>query len=137
MTPRWVPKSAVLAIHDALIAEHGGLPGALSGELLESSLASPKNLLAYGEPEVFALAARYASSLTANHPFHDGNKRIALTVAGVFMELNGQRLQASEEDAVSALLALSKRELDDTGFAEWLRLNSRSLAGPKRGTKRK
>jgi death-on-curing protein len=130
--PRWVPKSAVLAIHEALIAEHGGAAGVMSDDLLESSLASPQNLLAYGAPDLFDLTAKYAASLTSNHPFRDGNKRIALTVAGVFLELNGYRLVASEEDAVSAVLALSTRTLDEKGLAEWLRLNTRKIAGRRR-----
>jgi death-on-curing protein len=130
--PRWIPKSAVLAIHEALIAEHGGAPGILSDEVLESSLASPKNLLAYGAPDLFDLAAKYAASLTSNHPFRDGNKRIALTIAGVFLEMNGRRLEASEEDAVSAMLALSTRGLDEKAFANWLRINSKKPDAPKR-----
>jgi death on curing protein len=127
-----VPKSAVLAIHEMLIAEHGGAPGILSDDILESSLAGPENLLAYGAPDLFDLGAKYAASLTLNHSFQDGNKRMALTVAGVFLEMNGHRLEASEPDAVSAVLALSTRELDEAGFARWLRLNSRRSAGPRR-----
>jgi death on curing protein len=127
-----VPLSAVLAMHELLIAEHGGTPGILSRELLESSLASPENLLAYGAPDLFALAAKYAASLTLNHPFHDGNKRIAFTVAGVFLELNGQRLEASEPDAVGAVLALSTRTLDEAGFAAWLRLTCVPISKPGR-----
>jgi death-on-curing protein len=132
VNPRWVPKSAVLAIHEQLIVEHGGAPGILSDDILESSLASPRNLLAYGTPDLFRLAAKYAASLTLNHPFQDGNKRVALTVAGVFLELNGHRLEASERDAVSAVIALSTKGLDEEGFAGWLRLNSSQSPGPKR-----
>jgi len=119
-------------MHEQLIVEHGGAPGILSDDILESSLASPKNLLAYGTPDLFGLAAKYAASLTLDHPFQDGNKRVALTVAGVFLELNGLRLEATERDAVSAVLALSTKELDEKGFADWLRLNSSKSPGPKR-----
>jgi death-on-curing protein len=132
VNPGWVPKSAVLAIHELLIAEHGGPPGILSDDILESSLASPKNFLAYGTPDLFDLAAKYAASLTLNHPFQDGNKRVAFTVSGVFLELNGHRLEAAEPDAVSAVVALSTRELDEAGFAGWLRLNSRKSPRPRR-----
>ena len=134
MSPRWVPKSAVLAIHELLIAEHGGAPGILSDASLESALASPLNSLAYTTPDLFDLAAKYASSLTLGHPFRDGNKRVAFTVAGVFLELNGHRLEAPEADAVGAVLALTTRELDEAGFAAWLRLNCRPLAGAKQAT---
>ncbi|MGH7726324.1 MAG: type II toxin-antitoxin system death-on-curing family toxin [Candidatus Eiseniibacteriota bacterium] len=137
MNPRWVPKSAVLAIHELLIAEHGGASGLLSHATLDSSLASPLNLLAYGRPDLFDLAAKYAAAITLDHPFKDGNKRVALTVAGVFLELNGQRLEAPEADAVSAVLALSTRELDEAGFASWLRLNTSKLGRAKAPSARK
>lgn len=125
MKPRWVPKSAVLAMHEMLLAEHGGMPGLVSEDLLESSLASPMHLISYGKPDLFDLAAKYAASLTLNHPFQDGNKRVALTVTGVFLELNGSRLESSEAEAVRAMLALSTRELGESDFATWLRMNSR------------
>jgi death-on-curing protein len=132
MSPRWVPKSAVLAMHELLIAEHGGAPGILSIASLESALASPQNSLAYATPDLFDLAAKYASSLTLGHPFRDGNKRVAFTVAGVFLELNGHRLEASEADAVGAVLALTTRELDEDGFSAWLRSNSRPISKARR-----
>ena len=119
-------------MHELLIAEHGGPSGILSDDILESALANPRNLLAYGTPDLFDLAAKYASSLTLNHPFQDGNKRVALTVAGVFLELNGQRLEAPEADAVNAVLALSTRQLDEQGFAEWLRQNCTRSPKPRR-----
>jgi death-on-curing protein len=122
-------------MHELLIAEHGGRSGIVSDDLLESSLASPRDLVAYGTPDLFELAAKYAASLTLNHPFQDGNKRVALTVAGVFLELNGQRLEAPEPDAVSAVLALSTRELDESGFAAWLRQNCTPGPKPKRNSK--
>lgn len=124
MTPRWVPKSAVLAIHEWLLSEHGGPPGILSEAGLDAALASPQNHLAYGASDLFELAAQYTFALTKNHPFQDGNKRVALTVAGVFLELNGHRLNAPEADAVSAMLAISSNELDAAGFAAWLRTNT-------------
>lgn len=132
MKPRWVPKSAVLAMHEMLLAEHGGMPGLISEALLDSALASPANLLSYGKPDLFDLAAKYAASLTLNHPFQDGNKRVALTVAGVFLELNGARLESSEADAVRAMLALSVRTLDEPAFAAWLRMNSSSPRATRR-----
>src|SRR5688572_21419242 len=124
-------------MHDILIAEHGGAPGILSEDLIDSSLAAPANFLAYGKPDLFDLAAKYAASLTRNHPFRDGNKRIAFTVAGVFLELNGCRLEAPEPDAVKAVLALSTGELDEAGFAAWLRMNCVRIPRPKRDVAKK
>lgn len=117
--PSWLPHRFIIAVHARLLAEHGGLMGERE-DALENALASPRNRFAYGETDLFALATGYASSLTRNHPFVDGNKRIAFTAAGVFLELNGQRLEAPEPDAVRAMLALSTREMSEAEFANWL-----------------
>lgn len=119
--PRWVSKQAALAIHERLLAEHGGAPGLLDEGMLDAALATPRNRFAYQHPDVLRLAAAYAYSLTRDHPFVDGNKRVALTVAGVFLALNGYRLDASEPDAANATCALASGELDEAGFADWLR----------------
>ncbi len=125
--PRWLSVAAVLAIHELLIVEHGGAAGLRDETLLESALASPLNHLVYADADLFALAAAYAFALTRNHPFHDGNKRVALAAAGVFLEMNGYRLQASESDAAGATRALAERALDEVGFADWLRRSTRKI----------
>jgi death-on-curing protein len=129
--PKWVSKPAVFAIHEGLLAEHGGAPGLIDEGMLDAALASPKNHFAYQHADILRLAASYAYALTQNHPFTDGNKRVALTVAGVFMELNGFRLEASEQDAANATRALSSREIDEPGFAGWLRTCSSRLRVPR------
>jgi death-on-curing protein len=128
--PTWISKPAVLALHERLLAEHGGAPGILDEGLLDAALAAPKNRLAYERDDVFRLAAAYAHALTQNHPFRDGNKRVAFTVAGVFLELNGFRLQAPETEAVTAVLALTTRQAGEEQFAVWLRASS--AAAPRR-----
>ena len=95
--------------------------------MLDAALAGQKNHFAYQDADILRLAAAYAYALTQNHPFADGNKRVALTVAGVFMELNGFRLEASEQDAANATRALSSREIDEVEFADWLRTRSSRL----------
>ncbi len=128
-TPRWISKSAVLAIHESLLAEHGGRTGQPDEAGPESALASPQNHRAYGSSDMFDLAAAYAFAISKNHPFSDGNKRLALTVAGVFLERNGFRLGAEERDAVSAMLALASGKLGAAGLARWLRAASSKIAG--------
>ena len=118
---------AVLAIHGRLLAEHGGASGLRDESLLESALAAPKNHFEYEQADVFKLAAAYAFALTSNHPFVDGNKRTAFAAAGIFLELNGYRLEAAEPDAVWAVLALSKGELNADGFSKWLRISAREV----------
>ena len=110
----------MLAIHEMLLAEHGGQTGILNEGLLDAALAAPKNHFAYEQAHPFRLAAIYAHSVTPNHPFADGNKRVALTVAGVFLELNGFRLGAPEQEAFSAMDRLSDRTLSRDDFADWL-----------------
>ena len=105
--PKWISKPAALAIHERLLAEHGGTPGLLNEGLLDAALAGPKNRIAYRWADIFRLAAAYASALTRNHSFVDGNKRVALTVVGAFTELSGVCLEAPEQDAAQATRALS------------------------------
>ena len=119
--PRWISKQAVFAIHERLLAEHGGAPGLRDEGMLEAALAGRRHHFAYQQADILRLAAAYAHALSRNHPFVDGNKRVALTVAGVFMELNGYRFDASERDAANAMRALASREIDQVGFARWLR----------------
>jgi death-on-curing protein len=140
--PSWTSTQAVLAIHEKLLAEHGGAPGLLDEGLLDAALASPRNHFACERADILRLAAAYAYALTQNHPFADGNKRVALTVAGVFLELNGFRLDASERDAAQATRALFSREIDEVEFAAWLRACSSTLhqarrRAPRKGTSRR
>jgi death-on-curing protein len=111
----------VVAVHERLLAVYGGAAGLRDEGLLEAALAAPKNRLAYEGADIARLAAAYAHAITRNHPFMDGNKRVALTVAGVFLELNGFRLEASEQDAAQATRALAAGEIGESRFAGWLR----------------
>ena len=123
MTWRWVDKSALLLLHAESLAEHGGRAGLRDEGLLDSALARPLNLVAYGEPDLADLAAAYAFGLAKNHPFVDSNKRAAFLGAGLFLALNGFRLRASQVDATQAMLALAAGELSEEAFARWLRAN--------------
>ena len=123
--PRWVLREAVLALQERLLAEFGGRSGLRDEGLLDSALARPQHLLAYGKPTRFELAAAYAWGLVRNHPFVDGNKRIAFTTAVLFLELNGYRFTASEAEATLKTLALAAHDLDEAGCAAWLQANSR------------
>ena len=120
--PEWLLETVVLAAHGALMAEHGGLPGVSDLARLRSALARPRNLLAYSAepPSLFALAASYAYGLTRDHCFLDGNKRIALTAALTFLEINGLRLVAEREDTYSAMLRLAAGEMSEAELGAWL-----------------
>ena len=121
MTWRWIDRRAIELLHDESIAEHGGAGGLRDEGLLESALARPLNLVAYGDPDAAALAAAYATGLARNHPFVDGNKRAAFLAAGMFLALNGWRLVATQADATLTMLAVASGTLDEAAFAAWLR----------------
>lgn len=125
MSWRWIDKRALLLLHGESLAEHGGAAGMCDEGLLDSALARAPNRAAYGKPDVAELAAAYASGVAQNHPFVDGNKRAAFLAAGVFLALNGRRLNAPQAEATAAVLALAGGELDEAGFAEWLRQHLR------------
>ncbi len=118
--PVWLPRAVVFAIHERLIAEHGGAIGPHDDARLESALARPKHRHAHDTADVFRLAAAHAFGIARDHPFRDGNKRVALTLAGVFLALNGWRLVAPEADSASMTTALAAGEVDETGYAKWL-----------------
>ena len=119
--PAWLPRTAVIVIHELLIAEHGGATGPVDEAKLDAALARPKHRSAIEDADVFRLAAAYAFGIARDHPFRDGNKRVALTVAGVFLELNGWRLEAPEAEAVAMTVALAAGEVDEAAYATWLR----------------
>lgn len=114
-------ETVVLAMHARLLAEHGGAPGVRDAAMLESALARPRQLLAYGDPDLCELAAACAAGIVGNHPFVDGNKRTGFMAAFVFLARNGMRLVASEIDATHIVTALAAGELDEATFAAWLR----------------
>jgi len=122
--PVWVARDLVLVLHERLLAEHGGAPGLRDQGLLDSALARPRQLLAYGAPDLCALAGAYAAGLVRNHPFVDGNKRIAFMTAYVFLARNGRRLRAPEAEATATVIGLAAGEIDETAFAAWLRAES-------------
>ena len=124
----WIVDAVVLAIHEAQLAEHGGISGIRDEGLLASALARPLNLEAYGEnPDAAALAAACAFGIARNHPFPDGNKRTAFVVMELFLELNGWVLEAEDADCISTMLALASGDLGEEGLAAWLRTHAAKL----------
>jgi death-on-curing protein len=122
--PVWLSRQAVLAIHDILIAEHGGATGRVDDARLDAALGRPRNRHAYEDADLFQLAAAYAFGIARDHPFPDGNKRVALTLAGVFLERNGWRLGAPEAEAAAMTIALAAGDVDEAAYADWLRSSS-------------
>lgn len=112
-------------MHAELIAEHGGRAGIRDADLLSSALARPRNRRVYGDSAtLYDLAAAYGAGISRNHPFVDGNKRVALMVMYVFLEINGYRLDVPEVEAVDVMLRLAAGELDEKGLSAWLKATS-------------
>ena len=112
-----------------LLAEHGGAKGLRDQKLLDSALARPQHKFSYDEDvSIFSLAASYSFGLARNHAFIDGNKRIALTVAAVFLELNKYSLNAPEGEAVVVYKQLADGSLSEDMLAEWFKSSSIRVA---------
>ncbi len=126
--PIWVDRVVVDAVHADTLRAHGGLPGVRDENALESALARPKQRLAYGRRvDVARLAACYGFGLARNHPFRDGNKRVAFLVMVVFLELNGYELEVTEAEVVTLMVRLSAGLVAEASLAGWLRRHSRRL----------
>jgi death-on-curing protein len=118
----WVATSVAQAAHREQLAEHGGLDGVRDLSLLESAMARPQQLEAYGEPDVAQLAAAYAYGIARNHPFADGNKRTAAVISETFLVLNGFDLPATgDAEVAAAFIALAAGELSEDELADWFR----------------
>lgn len=124
-TPVWVLRETILALHEQLLSAFGGSTGIRDSGLLDSALARPQNLLAYGKPSLFDLAASYGFGLVKDHPFVDGNKRIGFTVAILSLELNDYQFDATQADATIQTLRLAAGEMTEAGDAAWLQANSK------------
>lgn len=121
----WVDAAVIHAIHEEQLAEHGGSAGLRDHGLLESALARPQNLAAYGEPDIAACAAAYGYGLSRNHPFIDGNKRTALVAVELFLVLNAHVLEAADADCVLTMLQVAEGSMSEEKFAAWIRKNSK------------
>jgi len=123
----WLDSDALLAAHDEQLAEHGGASGIRDIGMFESALARPKNQAAYGEPDAAALAAAYAFALAKNHPFIDGNKRIALVALESFLVLNGFDLTADDGQATLVILSVAAGSFGEEELTTWIRKNIEPL----------
>lgn len=123
--PIWIDASDARAFHAVLVAGFGGSDGLADAGLLESALARPRARYACASQDLCELAATYAHGIVRNHPFLDGNKRTAFTVARVFLAINGQDLQPPEEEVVVMTVALAAGDTDLSTYAAWLRKHCR------------
>jgi death on curing protein len=120
---KWLNRQVLLLLHAESLAEHGGAPGLRDEGLLDSALARPLNLDLYEQPDLASLAASYGTGLAKNHAFIDGNKRAAFLAVGLFLAINGWRLDATQAQATLTMLSVASGDLSETEFAAWIRLH--------------
>ena len=121
--PYWFTREECLALHDMMLSQHGGIRGVRDDHLLESALAKPLQVFAYGSPSMVDLAASYTAGVVNNHPFMDGNKRTGFMLGAGFLERNGHHFHAQEADAALRTLALAAGEMTESAYAAWLEQN--------------
>ena len=118
----------VLLLHARLIQRTGGIRGVRDLGLIESALARPQATFEGSDlyPDLWSKASALMHSLAQNHPFVDGNKRTALTATGIFLELSGYRLTASNDEAAAFTLGIAAGKGDVKEIAAWLRTHYRA-----------
>jgi death-on-curing protein len=123
--PKWITRPQVEAIHDAQLAQHGGLAGIRDAGALESALGRPMHRWHYGmSSDVADCAASYGFGVAKNHPFADGNKRTAFVTMATFCQLNGLTVIAPEADVVHTMVAVADGGVSEDELAAWLRANT-------------
>jgi death on curing protein len=124
--PRWLNATMILAIHTSQIQEHGGSLGLRDKGLLDSALDRPKNRFHHeAEADLLDRAASYGFGLARNHPFVDGNKRVALASC-ITLRMNGWNIIASEDAAYDTVLEVAQASKSKVEVAEWLLRNSKA-----------
>jgi death on curing protein len=118
---KWLFRQAIEIMHREQIVEHGGLPGIKDENALEAALARPLNKAAYGEDDVFCLAAAYLHGIAHNQPFSDGTKRTGFLAAFTFLWINGYALEADQAQVIAFVLAVAAGEIDEDGATRFLR----------------
>lgn len=118
--PEWLDVQEVIDMHAEQLSMFGGPEGIRDLGMLESALARPVNRWHYGETDMAALAAAYAFGLARNHPFVDGNKRIAFHALMVFLRNNGIFFRPVPAHATAIMLALAAGEVSEEGLTRWI-----------------
>ena len=120
--PVWLTRVVVDAIHTDQIREHGGLLGLRDENGLESALTRARHKWLYERmTDLASLSAAYGFGLARNHAYNDGNKRVALVAMLTFLAINGQDLDAHDDDVLTTMLALAAGRLTEPELAAWLR----------------
>jgi death-on-curing protein len=121
--PRWLTLDEVLVAHERQLARFGGAAGLRDQGGLESALSRPTNKWLYEHADLPILAASYAFGLAKNHPFVDGNKRVAFIAMTAFLRLNGIRFSPPQDASTAIIRDLAAGSVDEAGLTRWIRDN--------------
>ncbi len=129
MPVQFIPDEIVPIIHADLLKRYGGTPGIRDRGLLSSALAQAKMTVhkRFLHRTLFDKAAAYGFHLRRNHPFVDGNKRIAFALMDVFFTRNGWEIQATEVEAYETMIQLASGALSKNDLSAWLKAHSSRL----------
>jgi len=121
--PIWIHAELARAVQLRQVAEHGGIAGVRDSGLLESAMARPRNVWAYGDPapDLAALAAAYAFGIARNHPFHSRNEAVALVVLQTFLRCNGFDFNAKKVEKFQGIRNLALENISEQDFSDWIR----------------
>ncbi|MGF7007443.1 type II toxin-antitoxin system death-on-curing family toxin [Aminobacter sp. BE322] len=121
MSPLFLSRRVVEAMHAEQLRRHGGAQGLRDENALESALARAENKAANGEPTIIELAAAYLFGIARNHAFVDGNKRAAIVAAGTFLAVNGYELTADDGALYLFVMSVAAGEIDEAGATAFFR----------------
>jgi death-on-curing protein len=123
---RYLTLAEVLHIHEGVLAQSGGLFGLRDLSALESALSQPKASAGGADayPSLVEKAAALCYSLCSNHPFIDGNKRVAHAAMEVFLLLNGRELEAAVDDQERLMLGIASGSISREQLVAWLEAHS-------------
>ncbi|MBB5752537.1 type II toxin-antitoxin system death-on-curing family toxin [Prosthecomicrobium pneumaticum] len=118
--PRWLREEEIRITHERQLARFGGAIGIRDVGALRSALDRPRNKWAYEQADLVTLGAAYAFGIARNHPFVDGNKRVAFLAMIGFLRLNGVRFAPPPAEATGVMLKLAAGEIDEAGLVRWI-----------------
>ncbi|WP_378943746.1 type II toxin-antitoxin system death-on-curing family toxin [Mesorhizobium sp. ANAO-SY3R2] len=121
MSPQYLNRRVVEAMHAAQLRRHGGAQGLRDENALESALSRAEYKAAYGEPTIAELAAGYLFGNARNHAFVDGNKRTAIVAAGTFLAINGYALTVDDGALYLFVMGVAAGEIDEAGATAFFR----------------
>jgi len=129
MKPKFLTLERVKQLHTDAIRKYGGSEGLRQPGMLDSALAMPKAGFggSYLHEDLFEMAAAYMYHLVQNHPFIDGNKRVGLDAALVFLKLNGMEVVATQDEIVDMVLQVAQGNMHKPAIADFLRQHSQPM----------